>query len=228
MTPAALRPRERISDGGGGSALGFPVDVRGVPARSVCAWEPALARRAEAPAAGCRHRAGPRRGAPDRVAEPERLACRAPDEPVVRLLVLVEVLADRGDRHETVGAALLQLDEQAGARDAADAALEVRRRRARQARRRSSRSTVSRSAAMARRSATEISPAMRSSCASSCGRRPPAPRLSAEISDAVDEEVGVAADRRGEMGVAAEVEAEMADVLAPRIPPGSASAGPPR
>ena len=76
-----------------------------------------------------------------------------------------------------------------------------------------SRSTVSRSAAMARRSAAEIRPAVSSSRASSDGVMPSLPRPSAADQRAMDDEVGVAADRRGEMRVAPQIEAEMADIV---------------
>ena len=69
---------------------------------------------------------------------------------------------------------------------------------------------------MARRSATEMicRRSVRSSvrrCRGRSGRR--APRPSARTRRAVDDQVGVAADRRGEVGVAAEVQAEVADVV---------------
>ena len=76
-----------------------------------------------------------------------------------------------------------------------------------------SRSMVSRSAAMARRSAAEIFAAISGSSASMPSGRPPGAELQGAHQRAMDDQVGVAADRRGEMGVAAEVEAEMADVL---------------
>ena len=76
-----------------------------------------------------------------------------------------------------------------------------------------SRSMVSRSAAMARRSAAEIFAAISGNCSSMPSWQAAGAELQRTHQRAVDDQVGIAADGRGEMGVAAQVEAEMADVL---------------
>ena len=66
---------------------------------------------------------------------------------------------------------------------------------------------------MARRSAAEICAAISGSCGLDAVRQAAGAELQRADQGAVDDEVGVAADRRGEVGVAAEVQAEVADVL---------------
>ena len=69
---------------------------------------------------------------------------------------------------------------------------------------------VSRSAAMARRSAAEIRALVSASSSRVvCAGRPSVAEFQRPDQRPVDDEVGIAADRRGEMRVAAQIEAEM-------------------
>src|SRR5207245_1497617 len=60
----------------------------------------------------------------DAVAEPMRLAGAIADQRMLVLLVAEIIVAERARRNEPVGAGLVELDEEAGARRAADMALE--------------------------------------------------------------------------------------------------------
>ena len=76
-----------------------------------------------------------------------------------------------------------------------------------------SRSAVSRSAAMARRSASEIACAMSLQLPRLVVGDAAGPKLQRAHQRAMHQQVGIAADRRGEMRIALQVEAEVADVL---------------
>ena len=77
-----------------------------------------------------------------------------------------------------------------------------------------SRSLVSRSASMARRSVAEICAAISASAFTSVASgRPSVAELERADQPAMHDQVGIAADRRGEMRVAAQVQAEMAVIL---------------
>ena len=78
-----------------------------------------------------------------------------------------------------------------------------------------SRSTVSRSADMALRSLSEMVSAMRSSFDFSSSDKPALAQLKGAHQRAVDDQIGVAADRRGEMRIAAQVQAEMPEIARP-------------
>src|SRR5262245_27684731 len=73
-------------------------------------------------------RAGDRRGLDQphryRVAEPVGLAAGIADQRMAVLLIAEIFVADRARRDETVGAGIVELDEQAGAGDAGNVALE--------------------------------------------------------------------------------------------------------
>ena len=77
-----------------------------------------------------RKRAGDRRGLDqphrDAIAEPVGLAAAVADQRVAVLVIAEIVVADGARRDEAVGAGVVELDEQAGAGHAGDAALERR------------------------------------------------------------------------------------------------------
>ena len=128
--------------------------------------------------------------------------------------IVIEIFrAQRADRNQAVGAGIAELENSparvtpetrpwklAPMRSARKCAI--------------SRSAVSRSAFMARRSVTEICAAtsLKLSIVSVSGSAP-SPRPSAADQGAMHDQVGVSADRRSEMGVASQVQAEMAEIL---------------
>ena len=226
--PGTRRPRHRptaLNGPGGGLGAARGAFRCAAPASAAASRGRRLADKLEPEASGIGQRLD--KAHLDRIAEAERLAGRAADQAMMRLVIFVEILADRRDRHEAVGAALASSTK-------SPARVTPRMRPSKWAPTRSasqkaiSRSTVSRSAAMARRSATEISPATRSRVFSSAARKPPGAEPERGDQRAMHEEVGVAADRRGEVDVAAKVQPEMADIRRWNIPPGFASAGSPR
>src|SRR5262249_36395978 len=141
----------------------------------------------------------------DAVAEPMGLATAVADQRVAILVVAEIFAADGARRNETVGAGVVELDEQAGASDARNVSLEAG---AAAVGEKMGEQAVEGFAlglhgtAFGRRD-------LRADLAQRCDVLLLRQRAGADFhrtqQAAMDDEVGVAADRRGEMGVAAQV-----------------------
>ena len=147
-----------------------------------------------------------------RIAEP--IGHGTADESATGLVEAEIFIADKARRNQTVGAGFVEFDEQAGAGDAGNMAVETWRRRDR---RENARSAGRRSRAR---------PSWRGVRSPRCWRRfrqarglsvpsgkPSGAELERADQRAMHDQIGVAADRRGEVGVAAKIEAEMAVIL---------------
>ena len=119
-------------------------------------------------------------------------------------LVVAEIFAPRrADRHQAVGAGLVQLHEQPEARDAGDAARSSAPMRSARKAASSGRWCRARPPWRGARSSEMCSAISPRRAISSVGS-PSSPSLSAADQRAVHDQVGIAADRRGEMRVAAQ------------------------
>ncbi len=146
-----------------------------------------------------------------RIAEP--VGYRAPDKSAARFVEAEIFVADGARRNKTVGAGLVEFDEQAGAGDAGNMAVE------------SGADPVGQKMRdePVRRFALGLHGAAfgGGNIGGDFGKRahihvvgwPSAPSFSGADQSAVHDEIGIAADRRGEMRVAAQIEAEMAVIL---------------
>ena len=147
-----------------------------------------------------------------------------------RRLVVAEIfVADGARRDEAVGAGLVELDEQAGARDAGDAAFEGRADAVGEEMRDQPVDGLALGLHGAALGGRDAAPRSRPSAARSCAvRQAVGAELQRADQRAMHDQVGIAADRRGEVRVAAQVEAEMAVVLGGVFGLRLACAAPPR
>src|SRR6266851_9604010 len=163
------------------------------------------------------HRVGLGEAHGDGIAEPIDAARAPADQAVLRLLVMIVVPRQAADRHQPVGAALLERDEEPEAGDAVDAAGEAGADPGREV----GGGIAVDGAALGGGGAALGLRDMRADRGEG-GERQLAAAALAEIlaglvvaadQRAMDEEIGIAPDRRGEMRVAPQRQAEMADIL---------------
>src|SRR6516165_4279299 len=149
----------------------------------------------------------------DAIAEAVRLAALSADQGMAVLVVAEIIGADGARRDEAVGAGVVELDEQAGAGGARDVALEGRA----DAVGEEMGEQAVEGLAFGFHGAALGSRDLRADLAERGDvlllRQAAVAEPHGADEAAVDDEVGVTANRRGEMGVAAQVEAEMPAVL---------------
>src|SRR5207302_10557358 len=147
------------------------------------------------------------------IAQPLRFAAALGPQRMSVLMVAKILITDGACRNEAVGAGLVELDEQSGARDPGNVTFERRTDPIGQ----KMREQAIEGLALRFHGAPPGGRNLRSNFAQAGNillvRKRARPELQCAHQTAVDDQIGIATDRRGEMGITAQVEAKMAIIL---------------